>query len=49
MILSKHNIISKVENTNEYFIVNLLSGNADIISSEKYNEFEKQASPILKS
>lgn len=31
MILSKHNIFSRIHGTNEYFIVNLLSGNADIL------------------
>ena len=35
MIASKHNIISRVKDSNDYFIVNLLSQNADIISSEE--------------
>jgi uncharacterized protein len=32
MELSKHNIISKVHQSDEYFIVNVLSGNADMLS-----------------
>jgi uncharacterized protein len=36
---SKHNIISKIKDTDEYYIVNLLSGNADIITPAKYQEF----------
>lgn len=39
MIPSKHNIISKIKDSEAYYIVNLLSGNADILSQEKYNEF----------
>lgn len=39
MIPSKHNIVSQIKDSDDYFIVNLLSGNADIISKEKYNEF----------
>lgn len=35
MELSKHNIISKVHQTNDYFIVNALSGNADLLSSDE--------------
>jgi len=31
MIYSKHNIFSKIKDSENYFIVNLLSGNADII------------------
>ncbi len=34
MIFSKHNIFSKIKNSKNYFIVNLLSGNADILSPE---------------
>jgi len=40
MIASKHNIISGIKDSGDYFIVNLLSGNADIISKEKYAEFQ---------
>lgn len=36
---SKHNIVSKIKDSEEYIIVNLLSGNADILSAEKFNEF----------
>jgi uncharacterized protein len=32
MIFSKHNIFSKIKDSEKFFIVNLLSGNADIIS-----------------
>lgn len=35
--LSKHNIISRISGSNEYFIVNLLSGNADILDEATYN------------
>jgi uncharacterized protein len=34
MQLSKHNIISKIKDSENYFIVNLLSGNADILEPE---------------
>lgn len=34
MQLSKHNIISKIKNSDNYFIVNLLSGNADLLEPE---------------
>ena len=34
MKYSKHNIFSKIRASNNYFIVNLLSGNADILSSK---------------
>jgi uncharacterized protein len=32
---SKHNIISKVKDSETYFVVNLLSGNADLLSKEE--------------
>lgn len=32
---SKHNIISKVKDSESYFVVNLLSGNADLLSKEE--------------
>ncbi|MCE1190253.1 MAG: radical SAM protein [Ignavibacteria bacterium] len=38
MELSKHNIVSKIEGTEDYYIVNLLSGNADILSAQKAEE-----------
>jgi len=34
MIFSKYNIISKIRDSENYFIVNLLSGNADILTPE---------------
>jgi uncharacterized protein len=36
--LSGHNIISRVENDDSYIIANLLSGHADILSSEEYEK-----------
>ncbi len=38
MELSKHNIISGIKDSENYFIVNLLSGNADILTAEKAME-----------
>jgi uncharacterized protein len=35
MDLSRHNILSGIHQSDEYFIVNLLSGNADILSQEE--------------
>src|SRR5674476_510024 len=32
MIFSKHNIFSKIKNSEKFFIVNILTGNADILS-----------------
>jgi len=40
MQLSKYNIISKVKNSDKYFIVNLLHQNADIFSQKEKNEIE---------
>lgn len=37
MIKSKHNIISKVLDTDQYFSVNLLSGSADLLAEEEGN------------
>jgi len=34
MYFSKHNIFSKIKDSENYFIVNLLTGNADIVSPE---------------
>ena len=34
MIYSRYNIFSKIRESENYFIMNLLSGNADILSSE---------------
>lgn len=36
MRFSKHNIISKIKDNDNYFIVNLLSQNADILTKEEY-------------
>jgi uncharacterized protein len=38
MQLSAHNIISRIKDSDKYFIINLLSGEADIISEESYQE-----------
>ena len=38
MELSKHNIISRIKDSEYYFIVNLLSGNADIFTAEQARE-----------
>ncbi|HEY5511309.1 MAG TPA: radical SAM protein [Prolixibacteraceae bacterium] len=35
MIKSKHNIVSRVSGSDQYFAVNLLSGNADLLSEEE--------------
>lgn len=35
MEFSKHNILSKIHDSDQYFIVNLLSGNADVLSREE--------------
>jgi len=35
MELSEHNIISRIHNSNAYFIVNVLSGNADVLTPEE--------------
>jgi uncharacterized protein len=42
MKFSQHNIFSKIADSDEYFIVNLLSGNADILSGEKAREIIEQ-------
>ena len=39
MELSKHNIFSKIKDSDNYFILNLLSGNADIVEPSKAMEF----------
>ena len=38
---SKHNIISKIKGSDDYYIVNLLSGNADIIDASEGEAFLK--------
>jgi uncharacterized protein len=40
MIPSKHNIVSRIKDSDNYFIVNMLSGNADILEPSKALEFE---------
>lgn len=39
---SPHNIFSRIPGTDEFYLVNLLSGNADIISKEKAQEILEQ-------
>jgi uncharacterized protein len=38
MYFSKHNIFSKIKDSESYYIVNLLTGNADILDKSKANE-----------
>src|ERR1035437_10583767 len=38
MYFSKHNIFSKIKDSDSYYIVNLLTGNADILDQAKSNE-----------
>jgi uncharacterized protein len=40
MYFSKYNIFSKVRNSEDYYLINLLSGNADIINLEKAEEIK---------
>lgn len=40
MYFSKHNIFSKIRDSQNYFIINLLSRNADILTPEKAHEVE---------
>jgi uncharacterized protein len=42
MTFSQHNIFSRIADSDDYFIVNLLSGNADILSREKAQEIIEQ-------
>jgi len=41
MYYSKHNIFSKIKDSDNFFIVNLLSGNADILSAEDAGKIQK--------
>ncbi|PKL17822.1 MAG: radical SAM/SPASM domain-containing protein [Spirochaetae bacterium HGW-Spirochaetae-5] len=41
MIFSKHNILGKLAESENWFILNALSGNADILTPEKAREIEK--------
>ena len=38
MFFSKHNIFGKLTDSENYFILNALSGNADILTPEKAGE-----------
>jgi len=40
MIFSKHNIFSRIKDSENYFIVNLLSGNADIVYPKEAGELK---------
>jgi hypothetical protein len=40
MYFSKHNIFSQISNSDNYFIANPLSGNADILNREKAEEIK---------
>lgn len=40
MYFSKHNIFSKINESDNYFLVNPLSGNADILTAEKAEEIK---------
>jgi len=42
MYFSKHNIFSKISNSDNYYLVNPLSGNADIISADKAEEIKNK-------
>jgi len=41
MEFSKHNIISKIKNTDKHYIVNVLSGNADFLDKTEFEELQK--------
>ncbi|NVO10496.1 MAG: radical SAM protein [Bacteroidales bacterium] len=41
MIFSKHNIFSKIKDSENFFIVNLLTGNADIVNSTDAEKINK--------
>ncbi len=38
---SKHNIFSKIKDSNEYYLVNILSGNADILEPDEALKFKE--------
>ena len=40
MEFSKHNIISKIKNTDKHYIVNVLSGNADFLEKSEFEELQ---------
>jgi len=41
MIFSRHNIFSRIKDSENHFIVNLLTGNADILSPDEANTIYK--------
>lgn len=41
MYFSRHNILSKIAGSDDYILVNLLTGNADIVSSKEAAEIER--------
>ncbi len=41
MKLSQHNIISKIQDSSQYFIINPLSGNADIFDEKTYEQIRQ--------
>ena len=41
MYFSRHNIFSKLKDSDNYFIVNLLTGSADILAPEKAAEIKR--------
>jgi uncharacterized protein len=46
MELSKYNIVSKIHDSDKYFIVNSLSGNADIMDKESYDKLQNKEGNI---
>ncbi|MBF0238754.1 MAG: radical SAM protein [SAR324 cluster bacterium] len=41
MIFSHHNIFSQIKDSDQFFLVNLLSGNADILTAQKAREIQE--------
>jgi hypothetical protein len=41
MQLSKYNITSKIKDSDEWFVVNALSGQADILDQETFEQLQK--------
>src|ERR1035437_5230437 len=44
MYFSKHNIFSKMKDSENFFIINLLTGNADIVNREDAEKINKVSS-----
>ena len=42
MYFSKYNIFSRIKNSENYFLVNILSGNADILNAEQAHQYKEQ-------